>query len=228
MKAEKIKDNIKQVYDDIAEEFSASRAYPWEELQVFIPYLRDDFKVLDLGCGNGRLLKSFDKIDKKFNYLGVDFSKELIRKAKEDFPDHKFLSADMTEVNFNPDSFDMVCMIASFHHLPTKMERLDLLFKIHRWLRPGGYLFMTNWNLWQKKYLQYAMKNFWHKKSWNDFFIPWTTYEGSKAWRYYHSFTDKELTHLLQTAHFELKPEGVYKTKFNINCLVRKSKDEFI
>ena len=70
------------LYDDIAKEFSATRAYPWKELQVFIPYIKDNFKILDLGCGNGRLVKSLEQADKKLNYLGVDFSTQLIEQAK--------------------------------------------------------------------------------------------------------------------------------------------------
>lgn len=210
------------LYNDIAKEFAATRVYPWQELQVFIPYIKDNFKILDLGCGNGRLLKSLEQADKKIKYLGVDFSEKLIEQAKIDHPQAKFIVSDMTDLSFNYGSFDMVFMIASFHHLPSKAERLDLLLKINRWLRPGGLLFMTNWNLWQPKYLKYTLENFWSKKSWNDFFIPWTTNSGGTVWRYYHSFSMGELTYLLKTAKFDLKPGGIYRTKWNINAFVKK------
>lgn len=213
---------MRLLYNDIAGEFSATRAYPWRELQVFIPHIKDNFKILDLGCGNGRLLKSLEQADKKINYLGVDFSEELIKQARENHPQAKFLVADMSDLSFNYGTFDMVFMVASFHHIPTKEERLELLFKINRWLKPGGFLFMTNWNLWQKKYLKYTLENFWSKKSWNDFFIPWTTNNGGTVWRYYHSFTTGELTYLLRTSKFKLSPQGVYKTDWNINAFVRK------
>ena len=223
MKDKKIKNDLRLLYDDIAREFSATRAYPWKELQVFIPYIKDNFKILDLGCGNGRLLKSLEQADKKLNYLGVDFSTQLIEQAKASHPQAKFITADMSDLSFSPDTFDIVFLIASFHHLPSKAERLELLFRINRWLKPGGLLFMTNWNLWQKKYWRYALENFWSKKSWNDFFIPWTTNSGGTVWRYYHSFSTGELISLFKTTGFDLKPEGVYQTKWNVNAFVRKS-----
>ena len=215
---------MRELYDDLAREFSATRAYPWKELQVFIPHIKDNFKILDLGCGNGRLLKSLEQSDKKLNYLGVDFSEKLIAQARKNHPNIKFVTADMSDLCFEPETFDMIFMVASFHHLPTRAERLELLFKVNRWLKPGGLLFMTNWNLWQKKYLRYALEKFWSKRSWNDFFIPWTTNNGSTVWRYYHSFTTGELVYLLKTTHFNLEPEGVDKTKWNINAFVRKPK----
>ena len=224
MKSKKIKNNLRALYNDIAREFSATRAYPWKELQVFIPHIKDNFKILDLGCGNGRLLKSLEQSDKKLNYLGVDFSEKLIAQARENHPEAKFVTADMSDLYFEPNTFDMIFMIASFHHLPTKTERLELLYQAKRWLKPGGLLFMTNWNLWQKKYLRYSLEKFWSKRSWNDFFIPWTTDSGGTVWRYYHSFTVGELIYLLKTAKFDLEPEGVYKTDWNINAFVRKPK----
>ncbi|RJP63067.1 MAG: class I SAM-dependent methyltransferase [Ignavibacteriales bacterium] len=224
MKGERIKNDLRLLYDDIASEFSATRAYPWKELQVFIPYIKNNFKILDLGCGNGRLLKSLEQADKKLNYLGVDFSAKLIEQARANHPQTKFIRADMSDLSFDRNTFDIVFMIASFHHIPSQAERLDLLYKINGWLKPGGLLFMTNWNLWQKKYLKYALENFWSKKSWNDFFIPWTTNDGGTVWRYYHSFTTGELIYLLKSTNFDLEPEGVYKTEWNINAFVRKSK----
>lgn len=220
----KVKNELKNVYNLIAKEFSASRKYPWDELQVVIPHIREGFKVLDLGCGNGRLIKLLDESHKKYDYLGVDFSKEFISHAKEKYTNHSFELNDMSKVDYPENSFDMIFMIASFHHLDSKKERLELLNKINKWLKPNGYLFMTNWNLLQKKYLKYILKNFFKKKSWNDFYIPWQAYsrDHKKFFRYYHSFTKKELEGLLKKTKFIMQPKGVYKTKWNINSFVRK------
>lgn len=220
-----IKLGLQQIYEDISSEFSASRAFAWPELQVFIPYLQDGFKVLDLGCGTARILQVLQDSQKKFEYTGVDFSHNLIKQAKEKYPNTKFLVSDMTKIDFEENSFDMVFMIASFHHLSTKEERLELLNKINCWLKPNGYLFMTNWYLWQKKYLKYVLQNIKQKKTINDFFIPWHTYSknGEVLWRYYHSFSQSELERLLTATNFKLEPKGVYRTQWNINCLVQKS-----
>lgn len=216
--------DLKTIYNSIAEEFSASRVFPWEELQVFIPYIEDNFKVLDLGCGNGRLLKVLQESNKKFDYLGLDFADNLIEAAKKQFPDFSFQVADMESLNLAPQSFDMIFLIASFHHLQTKKARKKVLANIYQALKPDGLLFMTNWDLRQKKYLKNFFNQWWKKRAWNDVFISWQKYLGDKQklWRYYHSFTEKELESLLLETGFKLEPKGIYKTKWNINCLVKK------
>jgi len=247
-----IKQDLQNVYDSIAKDFSKTRHIPWEELSVFIPYLPDGGKILDLGCGNGRLLKVIQSAGKKYEYLGVDFSDKLLEQARQLFPDEHFEQADMARLNFPENSFDVICLIASFHHLDNKKEREDLLNNIYRWLKPGGVLFMTNWNLLQPKYFKYIVKNIKHKiprlrlsppagesrlrpfglelraersgqAAWNDFFIPYTPTHGyGRHWRYYHHFTKSELQSLLLKSGFKLEPLGLYKSKYNLNCLVKK------
>ncbi len=218
-----IKQDLQNVYDSIAKDFSKTRHIPWEELSVFIPYLPDGGKILDLGCGNGRLLKVIQSAGKKYEYVGVDFSDKLLEQARQLFPDEHFEQADMARLNFPENSFDVICLIASFHHLDSKKEREDLLNNIYRWLKPGGVLFMTNWNLLQPKYLKYIIKNISRKKVWNDFFISYTPTHGyGRHWRYYHHFTKSELRSLLLKAGFKLEPLGLYKSKYNLNCLVKK------
>lgn len=216
--------DLKKIYNTIAEEFSASRVFPWEELQVFIPYIKDNFKVLDLGCGNGRLLKVLAESGKKIDYLGIDFAENLISVAKAQWPGFDFQVADIEDVNLESNSFDLIFLVASFHHLNTRKKRIVLLKKIYQSLKPGGYLIMTNWNLKQKKYLPNFFAQWWKKRAWNDVFISWQKYSGdkNKLWRYYHSFTENELKKLLFKTGFKIKAKSVYQTKYNINCLVQK------
>lgn len=213
-----------KVYDQISGEFRASRVLAWPELSVVIPYIQDGFKILDLGCGHGRMLKLLESSGKKFDYTGVDFSQGLIAEARRQFPERNFQLADMHHLDFAPQSFDLICAVASFHHLQFKSEREKILADVYQWLQPGGYFFMTNWNLWQGKYLKYYFKDFWQKKSWRDFCIPWQsgTTEKFTLWRYYHSFGLGELAALLKKSGFKLNNKAVYKTKWNVVSLVRK------
>lgn len=48
-------------------------------------------KVLDAGCGYGRLAPLFE------NYTGADFSPDLIAKAKELFPEKEFVQTDFSQ-----------------------------------------------------------------------------------------------------------------------------------
>lgn len=216
--------SLDKVYNHISREFSASRILAWPELSVVIPYIQDGFKILDLGCGSGRLLVTLEASGKKFAYQGVDFSEGLLAEARQQWPERHFQSGDMSHLDFAPDSFDLICAVASFHHLQTVGERQKLLADIYRWLKPGGIFFMTNWNPWQKKYLKYYFKNFWKKRSWRDFYIPWQsgTAEKYTFWRYYHSFGVGELDSLLVQVGFIVNKGDVYKTKWNIVSLVKE------
>lgn len=72
--------------------------------------LFQDKRVLDIGCGWGRLSEQFKGKD----YSGVDFSEEMIAKAKELYPDKFFQEWDMAENKMN-EKFDVVfeCMCLS-------------------------------------------------------------------------------------------------------------------
>jgi len=57
-------------------------------------------KVLDAGCGYGRMSEWFD------DYLGVDFSPDFIEWAKELYPDKKFEIADLYKLPYKDKEFD--------------------------------------------------------------------------------------------------------------------------
>ena len=60
----------------------------------------------------------------------------------ERVPGARFLHADLTEVQFDPSSFDAVVAFYVFGHVPRE-ELGPLLARIAVWLRPGGYLLAT-------------------------------------------------------------------------------------
>ncbi|MBM4177706.1 hypothetical protein FJ208_02810, partial [Candidatus Gribaldobacteria bacterium] len=51
----KLIDQNKQVYNKIAYDFSNTRNYLWQDILPLLDYSKKGDKVLDLGCGNGRL-----------------------------------------------------------------------------------------------------------------------------------------------------------------------------
>mgnify|MGYP001583850183 CR=1 FL=1 len=186
-------------YTPIAKEFSQTRHSPWPEFNLLLPYLKPNFKLLDLGCGNGRLYK-FLKKHKKISYLGMDNNKRLLALAKKEKPSARFLFGDMTKIPSKSDSFDIIACVAAFHHLPSKKLRLQALSEMHRILKKNGVLFLTNWNLFQPKYKKYIWLSYLRLRP-RDTFIPWSD-SGIK--RYYHAFTTKELSKLLQKSGFRI------------------------
>ena len=95
-------------------------------------------RVLDLGCGAGipatRLLA-----ERNFDVLGVDISAVQIERARKLVPGANFERADMATWEHEPGAFDAVVSLYALIHVPIQDQR-NLLPKIRRWLRPGGYL----------------------------------------------------------------------------------------
>ena len=88
-------------YDEFASEFSASRQIFWDELQFLKEHVHKKDRVLDIGCGNGRLIDLFE--NENINYTGVDFSKKLIEIAKKERGEKgKFIQAGYWDVGYLP------------------------------------------------------------------------------------------------------------------------------
>lgn len=149
---------MRQVYNDIGRDHASPRPL-WPEMKKWVDDFKDGNKVLDVGCGEGRLLQ---ELKLKIDYTGVDFSSELTRVAKERHSgkNRKFVVGDITKEAGWKDlrKFDHILAVAVVHHLPTKKEQLFVLKKMKAHLKPGGKMYVSCWNLWQTKYIEEHLK----------------------------------------------------------------------
>jgi ubiquinone/menaquinone biosynthesis C-methylase UbiE len=217
--------SLQKTYNRIAKKFSKTRHYPWPEFEDFLKYIPKNAKVLDIGCGNGRLYEFLKKQKNyRFEYIGIDFSEELLAEARLLHPDVKFICMDMKLLkDFKEKNFDIIFFIASFHHLNSVKDRLKVLAQSHKLLKIDGKICMTNWNLFQKKYFKYFIHNsitFFsklftknkHSYVWNDVSIPFNN-NGEVLQRYYHAFTHREIYKLLKQASFKIIDSMSYNKK---------------
>lgn len=135
----------KEAYDRIAGPFAGTREYVWDDLLPLKQYTKSTDRVLDVGCGVGRVYQLFD--DLSIAYTGIDQSEEQLGIAKSQYPDATFLLGEMTALPFDDASFDIVYCIATLHHLPTRKKREQALREMKRVVRQNGVIVLTNWNL---------------------------------------------------------------------------------
>lgn len=216
MYSRRIQEKVKDDYNEIAKDFAGTRQFPWKEFELFEQYYEEDFDVLDLGCGNGRLLKFLGKYGFG-SYLGVDQSEKLLEIARSEHPNQKFLIADMTDFSklnkvIATESLDAIFAIASFHHVAPRWQ-LKTLKEWKKLLKPGGYLFMTNWNLHQPKYWPILIRSLiFPVYGLRGLLVPWKR----TVKRYYFAFTKRRLSRLLCKAGFKMvfqdyEPAGIFK-----------------
>lgn len=218
-------EKTKDYFDKNVDSFSGSRNRLWPEFEELKKYMKGGEKILDLGCGNGRLFELFK--NRNVKYTGVDTSVEFIERAKEKYGDY-FVVADAFNLPFPDNSFDSIWAIAFFHHIPSKHLRLKVFKEIKRVLKKDGKIIATCWNFYQLHYLRILLKFTFRKLfglSRLDFKDVLLSPKKLKIQRYYHAFTKKELKKLFQKAEFkieELRYLKRNKKKTNILVVAKK------
>lgn len=94
-------------------------------------------EVLDLGSGSG--IPAARILAGRFRVTGVDISDVQVRRARRLVPRARFVRADLSEVDFPPNTFAAVIALYSLIHVPREEHR-PLFRKVARWLVPGGWL----------------------------------------------------------------------------------------
>lgn len=213
------KTDLQCVYNNIATHFSKTRHFIWPEMYEFLPYIKPGSHIVDIGCGNGRLLGMFK--GKDFTYVGIDQSEGLLEEARRLWPGYAFEHGDMEMYHYGRDRFDAAFFIASIHHLTTNHAQTRTLQKVVQALKPQGLVFITTWNMWQPKYRQYIQKQPLHHS-----YIP---YNNGKdiSHRFYYAFTKTELTQVCRDAGLKIldvwysnKEQRVTKADGRNICLI--------
>jgi SAM-dependent methyltransferase len=109
-------------------------------------------KLIDLGCGTGRLLIPFAR--RGYTVLGVDLSEEMLRvaaaKAAAEGVSVQLLRANLTELDDLPGgSFDYAaCLFSTLGMVSGPQQRRRVVAHAYRLLRPGGRFVLHVHNRW--------------------------------------------------------------------------------
>lgn len=96
--------------------------------------------ILDIGFGTGILAKKL--YDDGYNIYGIDFSNEMLKKAKQKMPNAELLQFDFTDglpKEFEQKQFDVILSTYAIHHIDDEAKKLYIL-KLLKSLNPKGIL----------------------------------------------------------------------------------------
>lgn len=99
-------------------------------------------KILDVGTGRGEFIDLLKENLKDYTeIIGIDMNDIALENAKEEFKDDKieFIKMDAESLNFEDNTFDMVCLSNSIHHLPNVQKVFN---EMKRVLKPSGYFML--------------------------------------------------------------------------------------
>jgi 2-polyprenyl-3-methyl-5-hydroxy-6-metoxy-1,4-benzoquinol methylase len=160
------------------------RAWP-PGFDLILPYISAAANLLDLGCGNARLLDFLGDRGWQGSYLGIDGSRELLAIAEESARQAppgiltRFLWADLLDAGWMdrvkaasaPDqrfACDVMTCLAVLHHVPGSAERSHFVRNCAGLLAPGGLLVLSTWQFMSSPRLRRRL-------------LPWSTVGLSEA-----------------------------------------------
>ena len=111
-------------------------------------------EILDVGCGNGGLLKPLE--GKKFNYAycGIDFSQAAVDQAKALFPNDIFMRADIEHPPQLKKQFDVIVLSEVLYYVDAE----KVIKGYARLLKGDGVLIISMYRSWRTWLLWFKLK----------------------------------------------------------------------
>ena len=113
-----------------------------------IDRLAEGIRMLDAGCGRGKILNRLAALYPRSRFVGLDLSADAIAYAREEAArggrdNVEFVAADLTHFDetAEPEAFDFITTFDAIHD---QAQPLNVLKGIHRALRPDGVYLMQD------------------------------------------------------------------------------------
>ncbi|MBS0652095.1 MAG: class I SAM-dependent methyltransferase [Verrucomicrobia bacterium] len=104
--------------------------------------------ILDIGCGHGYIIGELSKYAPFGRSVGIDPSPNMISLASEMFPKNEFSNLEFhqlkaEEMNFDPESFDLILCTNAFMWIRDPRKTLRLISKF---LKPNGHFILFSYS----------------------------------------------------------------------------------
>ena len=144
-------DHASKVYDLFEPVLLLGKQTEYDQAIIRLLELKEDDRVLDLGCGTGVLTRMIADRLKSENgglSIGIDAAAGMIRVArkKRETPACRFEIAAAEDLPFEDNSFDGIVSSLFFHHVPLDLKK-EALWEAFRVLRSGGRLIIADMHI---------------------------------------------------------------------------------
>ncbi len=206
----------REFYARFARDFSETRSAERLNLDPLVPYLRSGIRLLDVGCGNGRLAERLDREGYALDYVGIDVTLELLSIARRRTLTRvhaQFEVVDIAQPGWASAvaaraPFDLALALALLHHIPGQELRRRVLVELRELLGPGGILVLSNWRFMDDERLRSKIVP-WQQVGIDeravepgDALLDWK--RGGTGYRYVHLLTAEEIQALAAASGFRV------------------------
>lgn len=126
--------------DAFGEDFSQDGFSDIEQINKILQYIpkRDNVHILDIGCGNGKMLGYLQKNTGAFIH-GFDYSEKAIETAKKLYPvNAEFREGIIGEIEYLSEQFNVVISMDTMYFA---QDMAAFVAQIKRWMKPNGVFF---------------------------------------------------------------------------------------
>ena len=131
--------NQRAYWDNAAAEKEFTTPFQMDRFKLYVP---EESRILDVGCGYGRILNELYQAGFK-KICGIDFSQKMIEKAKRLYPELDLKTCG-TLFPFKDNTFDAVVLIAVLTCIVRDEDQYQMVGEIERVLKPGGILYIND------------------------------------------------------------------------------------
>jgi 2-polyprenyl-3-methyl-5-hydroxy-6-metoxy-1,4-benzoquinol methylase len=204
-----------EFYTAFARSFAASRSLYDPALTCILPHIPQGARVLDVGCGNGRLALLLDQQRPGATYTGVDAALELVEFARAQTDlitaiSAEFHVADVTQPGWSEEldraRFDCGVILSVLHHIPSFDLRTQVLREVAGLLEPPGRLILSAWQFLDHERMRRKIVG-WEAASIpeeslepGDYLLDWK--RGGRGLRYCHLVDEAEMERLADEGGF--------------------------
>jgi SAM-dependent methyltransferase len=138
------KDNNKifdSLYSDIYDDLFYSKIRATIDIDIILPIVKFNAysNILDAGCGTGYHIKKL--VEKKYITTGIDLSKNMVIKARENNNNIEIKQGDITNaILYSPEEFThILCLYFTIYYIEDKRQ---FLLNAYDWLQKDGILIL--------------------------------------------------------------------------------------